>query len=73
MIVHRKIEPPVFMIAPASCWSVVTEMPHNRTGLVVGLVHRAVGERQPAGRDGRHDRLQEQVDHLPAACPCGAP
>ena len=47
MIVHRNIEPPVFMIAPASCWSVVTQMPHSRHRLVVGLVDGAVGERQP--------------------------
>ena len=64
MIVQRKIEPPTFMIAPASCWSSVTLIPHSRTGVVVGLVDHAVGEGQPRRRDRRDDRLQEQVDHL---------
>ena len=66
MIDHRKIEPPVFMIAPASCWSSVTDSPHTRTGLVVGLVDGALGERQPRRRHGRDHRLQEEVDHLAA-------
>ena len=67
MIVQRKIEPPVFMIAPASCWSVGDDhAPHAQRLLAVRAVHGALGERQPGGRHGRHHRLEEQVDHLAA-------
>ena len=33
MIDHKNTEPPIFMIAPAICWSVVTESPHTRTAM----------------------------------------
>ena len=32
MTVHRKTDPPTFITAPASCWSVVADSPHTRTG-----------------------------------------